>query len=66
MFPSEEITGRPSPDDIEAIKSPFAATMLESWPMSRPRPLTEMFPNASAEALDMLRLTLQFNPNRRS
>jgi len=60
-----EVTGRPSTEDVEAIKSPFAATMLESLPMSRPRPLSEMFPSASVEALDLLRLCLQFNPNKR-
>merc|ERR1719443_1215096 len=60
-----EVTGRPTPEDIEAIKSPFAATMLESLPVSRARVLSEMFPSASAEALDLLRLCLQFNPNRR-
>lgn len=60
-----EVTGRPSPEDIDAIKSPFAATMLESLSVSRPRPLNEMFPSASVEALDLLRLCMQFNPNRR-
>merc|ERR1719183_1052652 len=60
-----EVTGRPSPEDVDAIKSPFAATMLESLPMSRPRPLNEMFPSASVEALDMLRLCLNFNPAKR-
>eukprot|EP00928_Gymnodinium_smaydae_P082076 TRINITY_DN654_c0_g3_i1.p1 TRINITY_DN654_c0_g3~~TRINITY_DN654_c0_g3_i1.p1 ORF type:complete len:468 (+),score=130.06 TRINITY_DN654_c0_g3_i1:135-1538(+) len=60
-----EVTGRPSPEDIEAIKSPFAATMLESLPMSRPRPLQEMFPTASQEALDLLRQCMQFNPSKR-
>jgi len=60
-----EVTGRPSPDDVDAIKSPFAQTMLESLPMSRPRPLTEMFPSASMEALDLLRICLQFNPTKR-
>jgi len=60
-----EVTGRPSAEDVEAIKSPFAATMLESLPMSRPRPLNEMFPTASVEALDLLRLCLQFNPAKR-
>lgn len=77
----DEVTGRPSSEDVDAIKSPFAATMLESLPMSRPRlsfshlfegflkgfarPLSEMFPSASVEALDLLRLCLQFNPNKR-
>jgi len=60
-----EVTGRPTPEDVDAIKSPFAATMLESLPMSRPRPLNEMFPTASVEALDLLRLCLQFNPSKR-
>jgi len=60
-----EISGRPSSDDIEAIKSPFAATMLESLPQSQPKSLHEMFPQASPEALDILRQMLQFNPNKR-
>jgi mitogen-activated protein kinase 15 len=30
-----EATGTPSAEDIEAIDSPFAATMLESLPKSR-------------------------------
>merc|ERR1719453_1302939 len=33
--------------------------------MSRPKPLAEMFPRASNEALDLLRLCFQFNPTRR-
>merc|ERR1719414_1473703 len=60
-----EVTGRPTPEDIEAIKSPFASTMLESLPVSRPRPLNEMFPTAGTEALDLLRICMQFNPNKR-
>ncbi|KAF4715969.1 hypothetical protein FOZ63_029671, partial [Perkinsus olseni] len=60
-----EVTGRPTPSDIEGMQSPFAATMLESLPVTRPRPLTEMFPSASVEALDLLRLCLQFNPGKR-
>jgi len=60
-----EVTGRPSREDIEAIKSTFAATMLESLNVGKPRPLNEMFPNASIEALDLLRLCMQFNPDRR-
>jgi len=60
-----EITGRPTTEDIDAIKSPFAATMLESLPPSNPKALSDMFPAASADALDVLRLMLQFNPNKR-
>mmetsp|Transcript_38204 Transcript_38204/g.61251 ORF Transcript_38204/g.61251 Transcript_38204/m.61251 type:complete len:512 (-) Transcript_38204:338-1873(-) len=59
------VTGYPTPEDIESMKSPFAATMLESLPKSRAKPLAEMFPRASPEALDLLRLCFQFNPGRR-
>jgi mitogen-activated protein kinase 15 len=60
-----EITGRPSAEDIEAINSPFAATMLESLPETQPRSLSSMFPNAPDDALDILSKLLQFNPNKR-
>lgn len=60
-----EVTGRPSQDDIEAINSPFAATMLESLPPTQPTRLQDIFPHASDEALDLLRQCLQFNPLKR-
>lgn len=60
-----EVTGRPSAEDTASVRSPFASTMLESLPQSRPKALSEMFPTASAEALDLLRVCLQFNPNKR-
>lgn len=60
-----EVTGRPSQDDIEAIDSPFAATMLESLPRTQPTRLQEMFPHASDDALDLLRQLLLFNPHKR-
>jgi len=60
-----EITGRPTAEDIEAIKSPFAATMLESLPPSNPKALGDMFPSASPEALEILKQMLQFNPQKR-
>jgi mitogen-activated protein kinase 15 len=60
-----EVNGRPSQDDIEAIDSPFAATMLGSLPRTQPTRLQEMFPHASDDALDLLRQLLQFNPHKR-
>jgi len=60
-----EVTGRPASDDIEAVKSPYAATMLEQLTSSRPRKLNEMFPSASKEALDLMKCCLHFNPNKR-
>lgn len=60
-----QVTGRPSAEDIESIKSPFAANMLESLPPSKPRFLSDMFPHASPDALDLLRRCLKFNPSKR-
>ena len=60
-----EIVGRPSPEDVTAIKSPFAATMLDNLPPTKPKPLSKVLENASAEALDLLRKCLHFNPQVR-
>ena len=54
-----EVTGRPTPEDIGSMKSPFAATMLDSLPTMRHKVLTEMFPTASPEAVDLIRRCLQ-------
>jgi len=60
-----EVTGRPSAEDIEAINSEFAATMLESIPDVEPRTLNTIFPNADDDALDLVQKLLYFNPNKR-
>jgi len=60
-----EITGRPTPEDIEAIHSSLAPTMLESLPASKPKPLHDIFPTASDDALDLMRNLMHFNPNKR-
>merc|ERR1712187_842773 len=60
-----ELTDKPSLDDIRAMQSPFAATMLEALPLTPPRPLYEIFPRADLEALHLLNGLLQFNPQNR-
>jgi len=60
-----EVVGRPTKEDIEAINSPFAATMLESLPETDPRPLASIFPNCDEDGLDLLAKLLQFNPDKR-
>jgi mitogen-activated protein kinase 15 len=60
-----EVTGRPSGEDVDAIQSPFAATMLESLPPSRRRRIAQIFPNAGEQAADLLSKLLEFNPNKR-
>jgi mitogen-activated protein kinase 15 len=60
-----EVTGRPSPEDIDSIQSPFAATMLESMRAPDTPRLDAMFPSASPEALDLLGKLMHFNPDKR-
>lgn len=52
-------------DDIQAMQSPFAATMLEALPLTPPRKLHDIFPKQDLEALLLLQGLLQFNPARR-
>ena len=60
-----EVTGRPRRADIDAIGSPFAATMLGELPTPKQKSLEHLFPNASPEATDLLRKLLVFNPDKR-
>jgi len=60
-----EVTGRPSKEDIDAIQSEFAGTMLESLPDSEPRSLQTLYPSASEDAIDLLQKLLMFNPDKR-
>jgi mitogen-activated protein kinase 15 len=39
--------------------------MLESLPPTKPKKFRDVFPNASDDALDLLRSLLQFNPHKR-
>ncbi|KAF6266005.1 mitogen-activated protein kinase 5 [Scenedesmus sp. NREL 46B-D3] len=60
-----ELTGRPCQEDLDAIQSPFAATMMESCSVTQAKRLGDLFPHASRDALDLLSKLLQFNPNKR-
>jgi mitogen-activated protein kinase 15 len=60
-----EVCGRPSGTDVDAVQSPFAATMLESLPPGRRKKMSHLFPNASEHAVDLLQKLLQFNPDKR-
>eukprot|EP01031_Cornospumella_fuschlensis_P030880 gene30880-37317_t len=60
-----EVLGIPPREDIDAISSPFAQTMLESLPPTPPRGIEEKFPNAPPEGLDLIRQCFQFNPYKR-
>jgi len=61
-----QVTGRPSDEDIDAISSPFAVTMLESLPpANNPLKFSDLFPHSPKDALDLLNKCLQFNPQKR-
>mmetsp|Transcript_13336 Transcript_13336/g.58056 ORF Transcript_13336/g.58056 Transcript_13336/m.58056 type:complete len:364 (+) Transcript_13336:2254-3345(+) len=60
-----EVTGRPSFDDLQATRSPFAETMLESLPPTKLRRARELFPTGSDHATDLMYNLLEFNPEKR-
>ena len=60
-----ELTGRPSPKDVEAIDSPLAANIISSTNVPKKKTFAQMFPGASEDAIDLLKHLLVFNPNQR-
>jgi len=61
-----EVTGRPTAEDLDVIKSQYANQMLDSIKPKQRLNLSELFPKASIDALDCLRLCFQFNPDKRA
>ncbi|KAH3756504.1 extracellular response kinase [Pelomyxa schiedti] len=60
-----EVTGRPTHEDIEVINSPYANHMLEQLPPSVKKNLSDSYPQATEEAIDLMERLLQFNPLKR-
>jgi len=61
-----EITGRPSKEDVIAIKSEFAPQMLEKIPDPPSiKTIDSLFPHADSDAIDLLQKLLDFNPDKR-
>ena len=60
-----ELTGKPSIKDVEALESHLASNILSSINSIKRRGFQAFFPNASDEALDLLRKLLVFNPRER-
>lgn len=59
------VTGFPTKKEISAIRSPFAATMIQNVKRNRKTPLADLYPKAEAQALDLIERCLQFDPARR-
>jgi len=61
-----QVTGKPSPSDLDSIQSEYASTLLEQIKISPlPRALKDIYPKAPAEALDLMEKMLYFNPEKR-
>ncbi|CAK73063.1 unnamed protein product (macronuclear) [Paramecium tetraurelia] len=60
-----QLTGWPSLEDVEAIQSPLASTMLGAISPPQVKPIHQIFPTASDDALDLIFSLLKFNPNSR-
>lgn len=59
------ITGEPSAEDIAATNSQFAETMLRGIRRPEKKHISELLPQASPEAIDLIERLLRFNPNER-
>ncbi len=64
-FFAYQVINVPSKSDIDAIQSVYTATMLESLPPMNYKLLGDVFPQASSEAIDLIRSCFHFNPNKR-
>jgi mitogen-activated protein kinase 15 len=60
-----EVTDRPSKEDIDDIKSQFANAMLESLSDTDTRLLSEIYPQADSNCIDLMTKLLEFNPVKR-
>ena len=59
------ITGMPSHKAVASVGSDLATKILSSIKVKGRKGFTATFPNASEEAMDLLRRLLVFNPKRR-
>jgi len=59
------VLGTPKEDDFEFVTDAKAIDYLRSFPFKKPVDLQELYPAATADALDLLRKMLQFNPKKR-
>lgn len=60
-----ELTGLPAKADVDAMASPYAATMLQSLAVVSTKSIQEFFPNASPDAIDLMKMCFGFNPDLR-
>jgi len=59
------VTGMPNKSDIAAMDSPHAAKIIQSLPPIEKPDLTELFPNAPHDALDLMEKCMYIDPTKR-
>ena len=60
-----EVLGSPTPPELERVRTQDARDMLAGMRAHRAEDLSKRFPTAPAEAIDLLRSMLRFNPEDR-
>lgn len=60
-----ELVGKPSAEDIETIESPHAETILNSINLFKKKSFQAFFPEATEDAMDLIKKLLTFNPHQR-
>ena len=62
-----EVVGRPTGDEVEAMRSPFAQTMLDNINMTSNTPTrwSEIYPKATPDAVDLIEKLMQWDPEKR-
>jgi len=51
--------------DIESIESPLAANIISGMTLPKKKDIIMIIPNASADAIDLMKKLFLFNPNER-
>lgn len=49
-----EVLGHPSDEDLDAFADPFFKKYVAGLQKTKPKPLSELIPNATEEAIDLL------------
>jgi len=60
-----ETLGSPTPEDLSIISNPQAVEYIKNLPKKPRVPFSTLYPNASAEAIDLVEKMLVFDPRKR-
>ncbi|CAD8213627.1 unnamed protein product [Paramecium octaurelia] len=60
-----ELLGQPTQEDLEALDAPMAQQIMQSIKIRQRSSFVQAFPTATEDAIDFLKKTLVYNPNKR-